>query len=69
MENVNIKNNFTEESNNSNEKNIFVLTLALVFIALFVLGVQILPYFYKGVPGHYHNPQEQCGWPYGNCKI
>lgn len=69
MENVNIKNNFAGEGDNSKEKNTFVLTLVLVFIILFVSGVQILPYFYKGVPGHYHNPQDRCGWPYGKCKI
>lgn len=50
-------------------RNKLVLTLTLTAVSLLLLGVQILPYFYGGSPGHYHSPLERCGWPYGHCKI
>ncbi|MEK7157678.1 MAG: hypothetical protein AAB688_01215 [Patescibacteria group bacterium] len=50
-------------------RNKLVLTITFTLISLFVLGIQLMPYVYGGVSGHYHGSEKHCGWPYGSCKM
>lgn len=44
------------------ERNKLALTITLVVISIFLLGIQILPYIYGGSLGHFHSTGA-CGWP------
>ena len=74
MTNSEVQNNFdpaplyAARNGSSFERNKLVLTLTFTVISLFILGIQLLPYFYGGSAGHFHS-SGMCGWPNDCSKI
>lgn len=62
-----MQNNFDQQLDSTKDnsfltRNKLPLTLVLIAISLFLLGIQLMPYIYGGSLRHFHS-SGMCGWP------
>jgi len=69
-----MQNNFSQQPLNEVKDNRFMtrnklpLTLALIAVSLFLLGIQLMPYIYGGSLSHFHSGGI-CEWPNDCSKV